>query len=322
MKEFWKLYMRTPLTGPGFDPLGAGGSGTTPGGNAIAGNNASGANAAGTPFRRPRVASMPSSNSIPRAHRDGAVAHLQQLQAQLQQQKALGPMSSIRTTLHGPLGDGSSQSNAAEGQQDVRGPHEDLSSYGAAVMARKTPVNLSLARALGRMKKQQQVAQEYSHHHRAGSTTTDGSDSPVSSRESSVGFGDDVRMEATGEHVVRPRPSVKRLASSVLESDIHKVGRFEEGVTSDDSTPKANKGSDSMAVAAPKPSAPFAVPDAGDGMKKSMSMFPPPAALGSGSMMPPPPSLGLGSRPPSLLERRSRMAQAQQAQSVGSTELQ
>lgn len=313
------MYMRTPLTGPGFDPLGAGGSGTTPGPNASAGTG----NAATTPFRRPRVASMPSSNSVPRTHRDTAVAHLQQIQAQLQQQKALGPMSSIRTTLHGPLGDGSSQSN--EARQDVRAPAEDLSSYGAAVMARKTPVNLSLARALGRMKKQEQAAQAQSGsgHYRAGST--DGSDSPLtSSRESSVGFTDDVPMRSPGaaasnEHVVRPRPSVKRLASSVLESDIHKVGRFEEGAGgSEDSTPKPSRD-----VVAPKPSAPFAVPDAGDGMKKpSMGMFPPPASLGAGSMMPPPPNLGLGSRPPSLLERRSRMAQAQQAQVAGSTELQ
>ncbi|KAH6901289.1 hypothetical protein BKA70DRAFT_1114137 [Coprinopsis sp. MPI-PUGE-AT-0042] len=334
LKEFWKMYMRTPLTGPAFDPLGAGNSTTTPGGNAALA--AGGNNPNATPFRRPRVASMPSSNSITRVHRDGAVAHLQQLQALSQQQKALGPMSSWRTTLHGPLGDGSS--NANDSQQEMRGPQEDLSSYGAAVMARKTPVNLSLARALGRMKKQQQAAQAHSqgsHHHRAGSITTDGSDSPgASSRASSVGFGDDVPMAdaagaTSGEHVVRPRPSVKRLASSVLESEIHKVGRFEGD--SDEITPKGNNGvsqSDSSStVVAPKPSAPFAMPQAegGDGMKKSTGMFPPPAMLGgsgASSMMPPPPNMGLGSRPPSLLERRSRMAQAQQAQAVSSTELQ
>ncbi|EFI28002.1 hypothetical protein CC1G_14494 [Coprinopsis cinerea okayama7 len=377
MKEFWKMYMKTPLTGPGFDAgaqhqVGGGGnsegdgnpghSSSNSGDHNSSGNhnNSSSNPAPGTPgYRRPRVASLPSSNSTPKLHRDGAVAHLQHLQQQLHQQGklgALGPMSSLRTTLHGPLGgDGPPGQN---NQGNMPGHQEDLASYGAAVLARKAPVNLSLARALERMKRHQQQGGG-AHSNRpsnlsyGGSTTASSGSPSLSSRESSVGVdgqqqqqrvdggGGDVRMgsaEAEGERVVRPRPSVKRLASSVLENEVVKVGRFDgkdgDATTAAGDVTMSSPSRGGSPLVAPIPSAPFALPpasDDGDAMQKAASTssakFPPPGSLAGDSAQISPPSsssappMGLaastglpfpggrsstGSGGMSLLERRAR----------------
>ncbi|KAF9556943.1 hypothetical protein CPC08DRAFT_725385 [Agrocybe pediades] len=136
-REFWKQYMRTPLTGPSSGL----GDATTPSGQ---GNK--GASSTTTPYRRQRVSSLPSVKTpiveldqMYGAGADHQYHYYQQHQHQQHQHQQggdgeqhgkLGPMSSIRTTLHG---------NA-----------EDLRSYEAAVLARKAPalMNLQLKRPM------------------------------------------------------------------------------------------------------------------------------------------------------------------------------
>jgi len=122
LREFWKQYMRTPLSGP-QDAVGN-----------IVGPLFSSKNSSPTAHRRQRVASLPSVKT-PMVERGDMFVHPQGLGChpphQLDQRgrenaAALGPTSSLRTTLH---------------------VKEDLSSYEAAVMARKAPtLNLQLKR--------------------------------------------------------------------------------------------------------------------------------------------------------------------------------
>ncbi|KAH6901282.1 hypothetical protein BKA70DRAFT_1523195 [Coprinopsis sp. MPI-PUGE-AT-0042] len=158
------------------------------------------------------------------------------------------------------------------------------------------------------VKKMRQLSQGHSqgpHHHRAGTITTNGSDNPgASSRPSRFGSSDDVPMaEArradTGENAVRSRQNMKRVASSVLEGDIHKVRKFKRG-NIEDSTPK-----DTISASKYESSSTF-------GGNRT----------GSTRMRPRPPNIGLWARRPSLLERRSSSWLARQPQAVSSTELQ
>ncbi|KAF9526391.1 hypothetical protein CPB83DRAFT_467138 [Crepidotus variabilis] len=112
LKDFWKEYMRTPLTGP-HDPL-AGGSNGSP--------TKTVSSPAG--YRRQRVSSLPSAKT-PMVEKpsfmQGQYGHVDP------RARDAGVTSSMRTTLHGK---------------------EDLRSYEAAVMARKAPaiMNLQLKR--------------------------------------------------------------------------------------------------------------------------------------------------------------------------------
>ena len=105
LREFWRDYMRTPLTGPGSEVLQAGTHPTethTP---------------TSTGSRRVRVSSLP---SVKTPTTDG-----DQPSYPLRDNTETKGTSSMRTTLHGSGGD-------------------DLRSYQAAVLARRTPMSLSL----------------------------------------------------------------------------------------------------------------------------------------------------------------------------------
>lgn len=117
MRDLWRQYMSTPLTGSG------------PGEQA---GGAHGMLSKGTPtptHRRPRVSSFPSSktprvDSLYNSHHPHHVsgAGTQQHSGGSDENSGLGPTSSMRTTLH----------------------NEDLRSYEAAVMARQMPTTLNL----------------------------------------------------------------------------------------------------------------------------------------------------------------------------------
>lgn len=115
LREFWRQYMRTPLSGP-QDATGN-----------VSMTNTKNSSPA---LRRPRVASLPSAKT-PMVERDNMYAGFGYHQPdQTSREHAApvqqGPTSSLRTTLHSK---------------------EDLSSYEAAVMARKAPtLNLQLRR--------------------------------------------------------------------------------------------------------------------------------------------------------------------------------
>ncbi|PPQ74183.1 hypothetical protein CVT24_012734 [Panaeolus cyanescens] len=144
LREVWKQYMRTPLSGPDVATPGPG----------------LGLPAGGTP-RRQRVSSLPSVRT-PSVHDSYAMqglggmlpppnlpfpvggAPLQQYSQHQQMYLAHNlkgkPVhaSGLRTTLQGvPV-------NAAGGPQTDRDRKEDLKSYEAAVLARQTPLNLNL----------------------------------------------------------------------------------------------------------------------------------------------------------------------------------
>ena len=111
MRDLWRQYMSTPLTGSG--------PGEQAGGAQLA-------KATPTPTRRPRVSSFPSSRT-PRIDSIYNSHHISGTGAQhnsggSDENPGLGPTSSIRTTLH----------------------NEDLRSYEAAVMARQLPTTLNL----------------------------------------------------------------------------------------------------------------------------------------------------------------------------------
>lgn len=122
LREFWKAYMRTPLTGPGPDAVHTEGGGG--GGGSVA---------AHTPisYRRPRVASLPN-NKTPVVEKDRFHGHQHQLQ---QQGQNTSNQSSLRTTLR--------QQELAQSPAHAA-VTEDLRSYEAAVMAHKTPITLNL----------------------------------------------------------------------------------------------------------------------------------------------------------------------------------
>lgn len=123
LKEFWKQYMRIPLSGP--DMMSGGGSeGVTPSGN---GNKASG------PYRRPRVASLPTVKT-PIVERD---AYLPTLNASAGDGQ--GATAYLRRTTSREMPAGMDMD-----MDMVMGNAEDLRSYEAAVMARKAPTTLNL----------------------------------------------------------------------------------------------------------------------------------------------------------------------------------
>ncbi|PFH47996.1 hypothetical protein AMATHDRAFT_42559 [Amanita thiersii Skay4041] len=118
LRDFWKQYIRTPLSGPGL------GSDATPG--PLQRHSP-------PTFRRPRVASLPHTKTPLVADSDKYALHQQQAphpnegggnrNSRNTNNENSNAMSSMRTTLH---------------------DQEDLRSYEAAVLARKAPTTLSL----------------------------------------------------------------------------------------------------------------------------------------------------------------------------------
>lgn len=134
LKEFWKQYMRTPLTGGGSE-------GVTP-----SGNGSKALNPFGHGYRRPRVASLPAVKT-PIVEKDREYLNLGFLDAT---QNGLHPstMTSSFTTSSNVGGDahGPTEMDMGVGTDDG----EDLRSYEAAVRARKAPTTLNLRLVRGR----------------------------------------------------------------------------------------------------------------------------------------------------------------------------
>lgn len=117
LREFWKQYMRTPFSGPG-PAEGQNSHNSTPQHQHQEQQQQQSFPPPG--FRRPRVASMPSSKTPTIALSLQNQTHQHHQQNQQPNDPSRGE-SGMRTTLH-----------------------EDLKSYEAAVMARKAPTNLNL----------------------------------------------------------------------------------------------------------------------------------------------------------------------------------
>ena len=146
LKEFWKQYMRIPLSGSEMLPSMPGSEGVTPsGGNGSKVTNTSGPGP-GPGYRRPRVASLPAVKTpIAESTKD-------HLDAAVYLNNAQHPSDS---TLNAGTGDcrlaaGTAylgKASSPETGMDMDNP-EDLRSYEAAVMARKAPTMLSLKRPM------------------------------------------------------------------------------------------------------------------------------------------------------------------------------
>ena len=248
LREFWKAYMRTPLTGP--DAANAEGGGSVP---------------AHTPvnYRRPRVASLPN-NKTPVVEKDRFNGHQHHAQQSQQQGQNTSNQSSLRRTLR---------------QQELVQPPthttatEDLRSYEAAVMALKAPTTLNLqprclnrrpavggsagsspvvgwgrfsdaghlaggegagqpslpggdgrlAGAFGRHQHQQSL----SVYDASSSSASPASHrSPSADVDSGGASGSDVDQNQHQNTSLKVRPSFKRVASHTLESDTAKVQRM------------------------------------------------------------------------------------------------
>ena len=251
LREFWKAYMRTPLTGPGPDAVSAeGGAGSAPAQTPIS-------------YRRSRVASLPN-NKTPVVEKDWLHGHQHHSQQTQQQGQNTSNQSSLRTTLRQEL---QPPTHAAVA--------EDLRSYEAAVMAHKAPITLNLqprclnrraaeggsagsspvlgwgrfsgaghlaggegaaqpnlpggdgrlADAFGRQQ-QQQSLNVYDASSNSASPASHRS--PSADVDSGGASGSDVDQNSSqgGSGV---RPSFKRVASHTLESDTSKVQRMYNG---------------------------------------------------------------------------------------------
>ena len=140
LKEFWKQYMRIPLSGSEMLSSMSGSEGVTPSGH---GNKATNMSGPGHGYRRPRVASLPAVKTpiVERArdHLDSVYLNVTHPSTStLNADDRQGPTAgTARTTREMPAGIGMDMDTAMDNPEDLR-------SYEAAVMARKAPTTLNL----------------------------------------------------------------------------------------------------------------------------------------------------------------------------------
>uniref|UniRef100_A0A0W0F7Z2 Uncharacterized protein n=1 Tax=Moniliophthora roreri TaxID=221103 RepID=A0A0W0F7Z2_MONRR len=202
LREFWKQYMRTPLTGGG----GGGGGG---------GNGDINMLSPGPSYRRQRVTSLPSAKTPTATMDDHSRAGyiLPVVNGYGYTKSQSNPNTAVQQGQGQVAGVGGAGA-AAVGNAD------DLKSYEAAVLARKAPTNLNLVprvRKKAAAPQQQQQGQQ------------------GQGQQVQVSFAPDTR-EGGGGGSTSPskrRPSFKRLASQTLESDNHKRYRDDSSTTSD-----------------------------------------------------------------------------------------
>ena len=142
LKEFWKQYMRLPLSGSGMFSSAAGSEGVTPSGNTSKATNTSGS---GPGYRRARVASLP---AVKTPILDGGHSNHSNFSYL---NSNLSTFNFADGNEQGPTGGGGGArrppSREVPGGTGM-GDKEDLRSYEAAVMARKAPTNLKLRRPM------------------------------------------------------------------------------------------------------------------------------------------------------------------------------
>ncbi|PPQ92094.1 hypothetical protein CVT25_008260 [Psilocybe cyanescens] len=193
LREFWKQYMRTPLSGPGPAASGLGL------GESNASSTTTASNKGVPPYRRPRVASLPSAKTpvMERDHfySDGQPAGNIDAGEERGRDGKMGPMSSIRTTLHGN--------------------HEDLRSYEAAVLARKAPTNLNL-QIRKPIRGRGNVASNYGARPRSA---VDPSTSSISSLANAFGGSSTNTAGSTNQHPAPPSAPAGRVTFAMKKEE-------------------------------------------------------------------------------------------------------
>ncbi|KAF9065459.1 hypothetical protein BDP27DRAFT_1331908, partial [Rhodocollybia butyracea] len=234
LRDFWKAYMRTPLSGPGGGASGILGAPSSQGMHMLSSNGGNGMNSSlGPPsgtappgYRRQRVSSMPTVKTPP---------------ALTDEERYTGsfigltaPYERYPPPLAVPSHRGNNQQNyqsqgAPAAGATMHGNAEDLRSYEAAVLARKAPVNLSMSGLGGKMRRKAGgsgggarngndfsniIGRGQSH----ASPSFSGS-SPSSTSASSVSPSPSIPQSIPQSIVddIANRPSFKRGASQVLE---------------------------------------------------------------------------------------------------------
>ncbi|KAJ4482920.1 hypothetical protein C8J55DRAFT_605320 [Lentinula edodes] len=242
LREFWKAYMRTPLSGPGGGTVGGmlGGNitghhdmhmlspgGTTSGMNTGAplGHPTTGAL---SPYRRQRVSSLPSVKT-PTAIFDeeryaaGFVGfngpygakYPQQQDSQLFHSHRVQPSHANHQQAHN-VHYGAPQ----PGGPTMHGNAEDLRSYEAAVLARKAPVNLSMEGLGGKMRRKAGGVIAKDNNSRMTPASASASPNlPSASHSQAIpqSLSHESALHVEGGESASRRPSFKRGASQVLE---------------------------------------------------------------------------------------------------------
>ena len=144
LKEFWKQYMRIPLSGSDILSSMSGSEGATPSGNGSKPTSSSGP---GPGYRRPRVASLPAVKTPiverDRDHMDGTYMNSSHPSTSTLNagtgggQGATVGATYLRRTTREPAEMGMNMDTGLDNSEDLR-------SYEAAVMARKAPTTLNL----------------------------------------------------------------------------------------------------------------------------------------------------------------------------------
>ncbi|KIP08012.1 hypothetical protein PHLGIDRAFT_35155 [Phlebiopsis gigantea 11061_1 CR5-6] len=145
LREFWKQYMRTPLTGPGANtPLFPLQTPTGPG-QQLGMTSGSGAGRPSPSRRHSRVASLPSMKTPPILG-PGAVQEFTTFPPSSHFSLSLGPKARERQQQHSEGDQGRRQQMSFSNvRTTLHGNPEDLKSYEQAVLARKAPTTLNLA---------------------------------------------------------------------------------------------------------------------------------------------------------------------------------
>lgn len=148
LREFWKQYMRTPLTGPGANtPLFPLQTPTGPGqqlGVGMAGSSTGAGAGRPSPSRRhSRVASLPSMKTPPILG-NGSMQEFNTFAPPGNFSLSLGPKARERQQHHGEHMSHLPQVSFSNVRTTLHGDAEDLKSYEQAVLARKAPTTLNL----------------------------------------------------------------------------------------------------------------------------------------------------------------------------------
>ncbi|KAK7043982.1 hypothetical protein VNI00_008150 [Paramarasmius palmivorus] len=205
LREFWKAYMRTPLTGPQGAPAGVDVNMLSP----------------GPSYRRQRVSSLPSAKTPTMDDRVGYILPSTNNTNAANSNNANGNANGAAA---GGYGYTKSQSNPntsiilpPPNQQAGVGNADDLRSYEAAVLARKAPTNLNL---VPRNRRKPTLPSSSDGQGGQKVTFAPGSDAGVNGVN-----GTGAANGGGGSSPGKRRPSFKRLASQTLEPENSKRWR-------------------------------------------------------------------------------------------------
>ncbi|KAL0566232.1 hypothetical protein V5O48_015785 [Marasmius crinis-equi] len=232
LRDFWKAYMRTPLTG-----------GAQLGANSVSPDVhmlSPGPSIMAAGYRRQRVSSLPSVKT-PTDEGGGAGYYYGYAGAAAAAAVAAAKSNSNPNTGTNPLQYHQTLAalktpQAGGGGGTMTGTEEDLRSYEAAVLARKAPTNLSLGpgRMRGRRKATNSPPMANANVATNGQHVSFVTPAGISRESSGSSGGTGVAAASVSTSPAKRRPSFKRLASQTLESGVEKRWREDDDEDGED----------------------------------------------------------------------------------------